>query len=107
MELSGFQKSELQDIKFHWEDPGLNMDAVFRPGIDTPVFSSTSKNFETVSVAENTILIDKVQDKKNSPPLPTIKVSERPIQPPVLMRSRPFVIRIKNVPEHGYEKLFE
>ena len=36
----------LKSIEFHWEDPHLNMDAVFRPGIDTPIFSSACKDFQ-------------------------------------------------------------
>ena len=59
-------------------------------------------------MAENPILIDKEQDKENSPPPhPATPVSERPTQPPVLMRSHPFGIRIENVPDYVYRKMFE
>ena len=37
METLGFQVSDLEYIEFHWEDPNLNMDAIFRPDIDTPL----------------------------------------------------------------------
>ena len=57
-------------------------------------------------MAENAIPINKEQDKKNSPspPLPTTPVSQRPTQPPVLMRSRQF--RSENVPDYVFRNLF-
>ena len=59
-------------------------------------------------MAENPIPIDKEKDKEYSPlPNPTTRVSERPIQPHVLLRSRLFGTRIENVPEFVYRKLFE
>ena len=79
MDKSGYQVPDLKDIEFHWEDPDLNMDAVFRPGIDTPFILSTFNDFEIDSTAENTILIDEEQYKQNSQPLPTTPVSEKPI----------------------------
>ena len=27
---------DLEDIEFSWEDPAVDMDSVYRPGIDTP-----------------------------------------------------------------------
>ena len=60
------------------------------------------------SMAENPILIDEEQDKENSPPPhPTTPVSEKPTQPPVLMRSRPFRTTIDNDPDHVYKNLSE
>ena len=67
------------------------MDAGFRPGIDIPFSPSTFSDFELGSVAENPILIDEEQGNENSPPPhPTTPVCERPTQPPVSMRNRPF-----------------
>ena len=37
LDTSSYQVSDLEDIEFNWEDTQLDMDAVFRPGIDTPV----------------------------------------------------------------------
>ena len=34
MDTGGYQVSDLRYIEFHWEDVDLNMNAVFRPGID-------------------------------------------------------------------------
>ena len=36
LDTSSYQVSDLEDIEFNWENPKLDMDAVFRPGIDTP-----------------------------------------------------------------------
>ena len=83
----GYQVSDLEIIEFHWEKFDLKMDAVLRPGIDTPCSPSTFNDFEISSRAENPVLVDEEQDNENSPHLPTIPVSERPNQPPVLMRS--------------------
>ena len=33
---SSYQVSDLEDIEFSWQYSQLDMDAVFRPGIDTP-----------------------------------------------------------------------
>ena len=38
---SSYQVSDPEDIEFNWENSQQDMDAVFRPGIDTP-FSPTS-----------------------------------------------------------------
>ena len=55
-------------------------------------------------MAEHPILIDKEQDRENSPPLPPITpVSERPTQPTVLMRSRPFGTRNDNLPDYFFK----
>ena len=36
LDTSSYQVSDLKDIEFNWENSQLDMDAVFRPGIDTP-----------------------------------------------------------------------
>ena len=66
VETSGYQVSDLQDIEFHCEDRDLNMDALFRPGIDPPFSPLTFNDFEMGSMAENPILIDEELDKENS-----------------------------------------
>ena len=42
LDTSSYQVSDLEDIEFNWEDSQLNMDAVFRPGLDTPFPPLTS-----------------------------------------------------------------
>ena len=41
LDTSSCQLSDLEVIEFNWENSQLDMDAVFRPGIDTP-FSPTT-----------------------------------------------------------------
>ena len=41
LDTSSYQVSDLEDIEFNWENSQLDMDLVFRPGIDTP-FSRTT-----------------------------------------------------------------
>ena len=36
MDTNGCQVSDLEDIEFLWDDPYLNMDADYRPGLNTP-----------------------------------------------------------------------
>ena len=36
LDTSSYQVSNLEDIEFNWEEYQLDLDAVFRPGIDTP-----------------------------------------------------------------------
>ena len=45
LDTSSYQVSDLEDIEFNWEDSQLDMDAVFRPGIDTPFFSHYIRRF--------------------------------------------------------------
>ena len=84
----------------------MDMDSVLRPGMDTP-FSPTV--FDDLLMGdgsvENPIVLDEEQDKENA--LPTIPVSERPTEPPRLLRSRAFGESIENVPDYAYRNLFE
>ena len=48
--------------------------------------------------AENPILLDEEEDKENSPPTTSTPVSERPTQPPALLRSCPLATIIEDVP---------
>ena len=41
LDTSSYPVSNLEDIEFNWEDLQLDMDAVFRPGIDTPFSPAT------------------------------------------------------------------
>ena len=105
MDTSSYQVSDLGDIEFNWEDSQLDMDAVFRPGIDTP-FSPTT--FDDILMGdgsvENPIMLDEQQDKENAPP--TTPVSECHTEPPRLLRSCAFGARIENVPDYVYRNLF-
>ena len=106
-DTSGYELSDLEDIEFSWEDPAVDMDSVYRPGIDTPFSSSIFDDFQMEgSTATNPIIVDDEEDKENSAPTTTTPESERPTEPPRLLRSRPFGTRLENVPDSVYRTLF-
>ena len=104
LDTSSYQVSDLEDIEFNWENSQLDMDSVFRPGIDTP-FSPTV--FDDLLIGDgavgNPIVLDEEEDKENV----STPVSERPTEPPRLLRSRAFGARIENVPDYVYRNLFQ
>ena len=63
MDKNGYQMSNLEVIECHGEDPDVNMDAVFCPGIDTPFSTSTFEKFEMCSRPESPLLIDEDEYK--------------------------------------------
>ena len=97
---------DLHDVELYWENDQLDVDAVFRLGVDAPFLPWNFNDFHMGSLAENQILIDEEHDKENPSPLPTTPVSERPSQPPELLRIRPLGTRIKNFPDYIYKTLF-
>ena len=106
LDTSSYQVSSLEDIEFNWENPQLDMDAVFRPGIDTP-FSPTTLDDQLMGdgSVENPIVLDEEEDKENAPP--TTPESVRPTESPRLLRSRAFGARIENVPDYICRNLFQ
>ena len=77
MDTNGCQVSaDLDDVELYWENDQLDVDAVFRPGIDTPVSPTASADLEMRGSAENPNFPDEKPDKENFPP-PTTPVSER------------------------------
>ena len=107
LDTSSYQVSDLEDIEFNWEISQLDMDAVFRPGVDTPFFPTT---FDDLLMGdgsvENPIVLDEEEDKENAPP-PTTSEFNRPTEPPTLQRSRAFGTRIENVPGYVYRNLIQ
>ena len=105
LDTSSYQVSDLEDIEFNWENSQLDMDAVFRPGIDTP-FSPTT--FDNLLIGdgsvENPIVLDEEGDEENTPTTPE---SARPTEPPRLQRNCAFGARVENVPDYVYRKLFQ
>ena len=103
LDTSSYQVSDLEDIEFNWENSQLEMDAVFRPGIDTP-FSPTT--FDDLVMGdgsvENPIVLDEEEDKENAP---TTTESVRPTESPRLQRSRAFGARMENVPDYVFRKI--
>ena len=106
LDTSSYQVFDLEDIEFNWENSQLDMDSVFRTGIDTP-FSPTV--FDNLLMGdgsvENPIVSDEEEDKQNAPP-PTTPESVGPNEPPRLQRIRAFGARIENVPDYVYRNLF-
>ena len=93
------QVSDVDDAEFYWENDQQDVHSHFRPSIDTLVSPAIFNYFEMDSRFENLILIDKEQDKENSPPPhPTTPVSETPIQTLSLETSCPFGTRNENIP---------
>ena len=107
LDTRSYQVSDLGDREFNWEDSQLDMDAVFRPGINTPFSPTTFDDLWLGGSVENPIVLDEEQDKENSPPSPSIPESVRPTEPPRLQRSRPFGARIENVPHYVYKNLYQ
>ena len=102
----GYELSDLEDIECSWEDPALDVDSVYRPGIDTPFSPSIFDDFQMGSTAANPLIVDDEEDKENSAPTTTTPESECPTEPPRLLRSRPFGTRLENVPESVYRTRF-
>ena len=106
LDTSSYQVSDLEDIEFNWEDSQLDMDAGFRPGIDT-LFSHTT--FDDLLMGdgsvESSIVLNKEEDKENA--APTTPESVRPTEPPRLQRRRAFGARMENVPDYVYRNLFQ
>ena len=100
LDTSSYKVSDLEDIEFSLEDSQLDMDAVFRPGIDTP-FSPTA--FDDLlrgdGSVENPIVLDEKEDREN---VSSTLDSVRPTEPPRLLRSRAFGARIENVPDYVF-----
>ena len=90
MDTSSYQVSDLEDIKFNWEISQLDMDAVFRPGIDTPFSPTTFEGLSMEGSVENHIVLDEEEDKENALPPPSTPKSVRPTEGPRLQRNRAF-----------------
>ena len=67
MDTSLYQVSDLEDSDFYGEKDQLDVDAVFRRGIDTPFSPKVFDDLEMVGSAENTILLDEDENKGISP----------------------------------------
>ena len=53
------------------------MEAVFRPGIDTPFSPTTFDDLTAEGSVENPIMLDEEEHKENAPPLPSTPDSVR------------------------------
>ena len=106
LDTSGYQVSDVEDIEFNWENSQLDMDAVFRPGIDTPFSPTAFDDFSMEGSDENAIVLDEEEDKENAPPPPSTPEFVRPTEPLRLLRSRAFGARMENVPDYVFRNMF-
>ena len=106
LDSSSYQVFDLEDIEFNWENSQLDMDAVFRPGIDTPFSPTTFDNLPMEGSVENLIVLDEEEDKENAPS-PTTPESVRPTEPPSLQRSLAFGAGMEKVPAYVIRNLFQ
>ena len=103
----GYELSALEDIEFSWEDPAVDVDSIYQPGTDTPFSPSIFDYFQMEgSTYANSIIVDDEEDKENSAPTTPTPESERPTEPPRLLRCCPFGTRLGNVPDSAYRTLF-
>ena len=105
VDTSGYHVSDLDDIEFFWENDQLDVDAVFRPGIDTAFSTTAFDDLEMGGSAENPILLHKEEDKDKSPP--ATAVCDRPARTLALVRSRPFGTTVEKTPNYVCRKLFQ
>ena len=105
LDTSSYQVSDLEDIGFNWQISQL--DAMFRPGVETPFSSTTFDNLLKEGSVENPIVFDEEEDKENVPPPPSTPESVRSTEPPRLQRSRAFGARIENVLDFVSRNLFQ
>ena len=106
LDTSIYQIPDLDDIEFNWENSQLDMDAVLRPGIDTPFSPTTFDDFSTEASVENHIVLDEEEVMETTPPPPSTPESVRPREPPRLQRSLALRARLENVPDYVFRKLF-
>ena len=107
LETSSYQVTDLEDIEFNWENDQLDLDAVFRPGIDTPFSPTTFEDLSMEGSVENPNVLDEEEDKENAPPpAPSTTESVRPTEPPRLQRSRAFGARMEKEPDYVFRNLF-
>ena len=105
LDTSSYQVSDLEDIEFNWENSQLDMDAVFRPDIDTPFSPTTFDDISIEGSVENPIVLDEWEDKENAPP--STPESVRSSEPPRLQRGRAFGARMENVAYYVFRNLFK
>ena len=102
----GNELFDIKAIEFSWEDPAVDMHSVYRPGIDTPFCPFVFDDFQMDGSANaNPIIVDDEEDKENSAHTTTKPESERPTEPPRLLRCCPFGTGLQNVPHSVYRPL--
>ena len=62
-DTSSYQVSDLEDIEFNWENSQMDMDAVFRPSVDTPFSPTTFDDLSMDGSVENPNVMEEEEDK--------------------------------------------
>ena len=87
----GYELLYWDDNGFFWENPPLQVDAVFRPIKESPFPPKDFENVEKGGSEENPILVDNEENNEISPHM--TPVSERPNRLLALLQSCPFETR--------------
>ena len=64
LDTSSYQVSDLEDIQFNWENSQMDMDAVFRPGIDTPFSPTIFDDLSMEGSVENPLCWTKMKTRR-------------------------------------------
>ena len=90
------------------ENSLLEMDAVLRPGIDTPFSPTIFGDLSMAGSVENPIVLVEEEDKENAPPpAQSTPVPLTPTEPPRLQRSRAFGAKVEKFSDYIYRILFQ
>ena len=101
--VSGVWSGQFSNLLGKWSVGSFNN--AFGPGIYTPLWPTVIDDLEMGGSAENPILFEEEEDKESIPP--TVLVTERPTQPPSLLRSRQFGTIMEKCPDYVDRKLFQ
>ena len=80
------------------------MDAVFKPGIDSPFSPNTFDDLSMERSVKDPFLLDEEEDKETPPPATGEIVRHK--EPTRLQRSLAFGARLENVPDYVCRNLF-
>ena len=84
MDTNGYELSDLEDIEFFWKNRQVEMDAVFRRGIDAPFAPTVFNDLEMAEgrSSENAIVLDKKEDKEKKTLLEKLQSLSVPLNLP-------------------------
>ena len=88
METGGYQVSDLEEFRCHWEDLDFSMKTNLRRGVDTTCSPSTINDVHIGSMAGNPIPIDEKENKANSAPDAITAVCEQLNECPEMLTKR-------------------
>ena len=107
LDTSSYQVSNLEDIEFNWENSQLDMDSVFRPGIDTPFLQQHLTIYRWEDQLKTPLSWMKSKTRRILFVYSIDSGVVRPTEPPRLQKSHPLGARLENVPDYVYRILFQ